>query len=154
MLLLLAMPAVAVRAAPTPAQAVHALAGTYQCVDRESTGRTWRFVTVNKPYESWLQLNATYPAQNGAPRGTAITFLGFDADAKRWNIIAVSGTGSYYTRYSTSPALDGSKWTDGFPADGGRATIRTFGSGRYTFELTTPAKTGPATSSDVVCTRE
>ncbi len=70
-----------------------------------------------------------FPAENGQRAQMAVTFVGFDPDAKRWNIAVVNDGGSCYTRYGSSPDFNGSRWVDGYPADGGQA-ITTLGSGK------------------------
>jgi hypothetical protein len=139
--------------ATTPQQDMHRLTGRYECRQRDSGGQTWRLLTVNRPYGSWLRLDATYPAQNGQPAGTAITFVGFDAAAKRWSIVSVSADGSYYTRYSTSRDFNGSQWIDGDPADGGKAVVKVISSGEYTFDFASPTGPGKTARSHTVCTK-
>ncbi len=136
--------------AATQTQQVHGLVGTYACVNHESTGTTWRFTSVNEPYGAWLRASSTFAPQNGQPAQTAVTYVGYDPDAKQWNIVSVSNGGSYYTRASASHALDGSRWTDAYPADGAKAIIRTPNATEYTFDLTTPQ----GARSHVVCTRQ
>jgi hypothetical protein len=74
--------------------------------------------------------------------------LGFDAATKRWNIVSMSSDGSYYTRYSVSQALDGSRWRDGYPDDGGRAVITTPNPLQYVFDFTSRGS-----HSRTTCTR-
>jgi hypothetical protein len=145
--------AAAAPASSTAELPVHSLVGTYQCVDRESTGREWKFTSVNDAFGAWLRVHATYAPQNGAAGDAKTVFLGYDGSNKRWNIIGVDVGGSYYTRSSRSAALDGSQWNDDYPPDGGQAVIRTFGSARYTFDFTLPAAKGSSVKSRVVCTR-
>jgi hypothetical protein len=145
--------AIASAASPTPGQAVQLLAGTYQCVDRESTGRTWKFTSVNDTFGTWLRVHATYPPQNGSAADKKTVFVGYDSSDKRWNIVGVDVDGSYYTRSSRSSTFDGSRWTDDYPGDGGKAVVRTFGSARYTFDFTLPTAKGSSVESHVVCTR-
>lgn len=134
--------------AATHPQQVHSLVGTYACVNRESTGTVWRFTSINEPYGAWLRASSTFAAQNGQPAQTAVTFVGYDAQAKQWNIVSISNDGSYYTRASTSRVLNGSRWTDAYPADGAKAIITIPSAGTYTFDLTTPQ----GVRSHVVCT--
>lgn len=139
--------------ASTAGKAVHVLVGTYHCMDHQSTGQTWRFTSVNDAFGAWLRVHVTYPPQNGAAGDKATTFVGYDPGAKRWNIVGVDVDGSYFARSSRSPAFDGSQWQDEYPRDGGKAVVRTFGSSRYTFDLTIPAAKGSPLRSHVVCTR-
>jgi hypothetical protein len=120
-------------AAIAPQDEAHSLVGTYSCVTRDTDHTTWRFTTVNAPFGAWLRLYATFAPQNGAPARTAFTYLGYDPSNKRWNIVSMSSGGSYYTRYSTSGDLNGSRWVDGYPADGGKAVIAIPSATEYTF---------------------
>lgn len=135
--------------AATQSQEVYGLIGTYSCINHESTGTVWRFTSVNEPYGAWMRASSTFAAQNGQPAQTAVTFVGYDAQAKQWNIVSVSDNGTYYTRASTSRELNGSRWTDAYPADGAKAIIRMPSATEYTFDLTTPQ----GVRSNVVCTR-
>jgi hypothetical protein len=139
----------AVRSAPSK---VAGIVGSFECVTHGSDGLTWRFRSVNQPWGSWVRADTTFAPQNGRPRDTGSTFVGFDNDAKRWNIIAIDSGGSYYTRYSKSPSFNGSHWIDGYPADGARATIGVTAAG-YTFDLATPPERGRSGWSHTVCAR-
>jgi hypothetical protein len=139
----------AVRSAPSK---VAPIVGSFDCVTHGSNGLTWRFRSVNQPWGSWVRADTTFAPQNGRPRDTGSTFVGFDDDAKQWNIIAIDTAGSYYTRYSKSPSFNGSHWIDGYPADGARATIALTATG-YTFDLTTPLEHGSSGWSRTACTR-
>lgn len=139
----------AARSAPSE---VAAIVGSYNCVTHASDGLTWHFQSVNQPWGSWVRADTTFAPQNGRPRDSGSTFVGFDSNAKQWNIVAIDRGGSYYTRYSKSPSFDGSHWSDGYPADGARATIGVTAAG-YTFDLATPPEHGRSGWSHTVCTR-
>lgn len=142
------------RAASAAEQEVHALVGTYQCVNRDSAGHVWKFTSVNDAFGAWLRVRVTYPPQKDLAAGDMlIAFVGYDPGSKRWNIVGTDIDGSYYTRSSRSVHFDGSQWKDDYPPDGGKAVARNSGSTRYTFDLTMPAKRGPAMQFRVVCTR-
>lgn len=140
--------ATAVRAQPAPPP----MAGAYQCVNRETGGVVWRFASNNTIDGPWLVVHTTFAPQNGQGAQKGVTYVGYDSDAKRWNIVAIQSTGSYYTRSSTSTDINGSRWTDGYPSDGGRAVLRIPSTQKYTFDLVTPQDKGPAVESHVVCT--
>jgi hypothetical protein len=129
----------------------HVMSGTFHCLTHGNSGPDWRFVSVNKPYGAWLRAETAFPAQNGSPPQTAVAYVGFDADAKRWSIVVVNGDGSYYTRYSTSSKLDGSRWTDRDPADGGQARITLPSPGEYIFDFQQTEKSGKTDRSHTVC---
>jgi hypothetical protein len=133
------------------AKDAHLMSGTYRCLTHGNSGPDWHFVSVNKPYGAWLRADTAFPAQNGAPAQSAVAFVGFDTDAKRWSIVVVNGDGSYYTRYSISSELDGSRWTDLDPADGGQARITLPRIGEYIFDFQQTEKNGKTDRSHTVC---
>ncbi|HEY2473791.1 MAG TPA: hypothetical protein VGI19_03225 [Candidatus Cybelea sp.] len=109
--------------AVTPQQTIRGLSGRGTCVTHDgdtALGAT----TVNEMYGPWLRLTASYPAQRGQPAGTAVKFLGYDPGNRRWVVSSIDDSGGYYVIYSDSPAFNGSRWRDGYPADGGTANIR------------------------------
>jgi hypothetical protein len=142
----------ATAAALTPSQEVRTMTGSYNCVTHDGH-QTWRFHSANTAWGEWLHVVATFAPQNGAPADDARVYVGFDRDAKQWNIISIDGSGSYYTRRSSSPNLNNSQWIDAYPADGARATLTISSLRQYTFDLTTPHGTKPSTLSHTVCTR-
>jgi hypothetical protein len=137
-------------ASPTPQRGIQSIAGSYNCTTQDGH-HTWHFHSVNAVWGAWLRLDTTYSPQNGAPADIAQTFVGFDNGAKRWNIVSIHQPGSYYTRHSESRKINGSRWIDDYPADGGRATLNISGSG-YRFDLTTPNGDRSA-HVQVTCTR-
>jgi hypothetical protein len=60
----------------------------------------------------------------------------------------LSSAGTYYTRYSTSPSLNGSHWIDDYPADGGTALIEIPSGSEYIFNFKSTRD-----SSITTCTR-
>jgi hypothetical protein len=134
-------------------QGVRAIVGTYDCVTHDSSGKTWRFRSVNAMWGAWLRAATTFSPQNGQPKQVSQTFVGFDSGAKRWNIVSIDAGGSYYTRSSGSRDFTGSQWTDGYPADGGKAVIGTPSLREYTFDFTGPKTSGHSDISHTVCTR-
>lgn len=140
-------------AGATPPAGLGGIVGTFSCVTHGGGGVVWRFHSSNDAWGAWVRADTTFAPQNGQPADTASTFIGFDAQAKRWHIVSINADGSYYTRHSSSKALDGSRWSDGYPADGAQATIRVRPGRQYTFEFVTSGKDGRAESSKTVCTR-
>lgn len=130
-----------------------AIVGTFDCVTHESSGTVWRFHSVNRAWGPWVRVNTTFAPQNGQPADSASVFVGFDAKAKQWNIIAIDIDGSYYTRSSASKAFDGSHWVDVYPADGAKAIVGLRGKRQYTFDLVTAGPKGHAPTSHTLCTR-
>jgi hypothetical protein len=143
----------AARAAIPEQPGVRAIAGTYTCVTHDVSGQTWRFTSVNTMWGEWLRAETTFAPQNGQRKRAGQTFVGFDAAAKRWNIVSLDAGGSYYTRSSASPEFPKSRWVDGFPADGGTAVIGTPRPGQYTFDFTAGGTNGRRDVSHTVCTR-
>jgi hypothetical protein len=132
--------------------AVAELVGQYQCIVHDSAHKVWHFQSRNSLWGTWLRAEIYYPPQNGSAADVTHTFVGFDDTTRRWNIVALDRAGSYYTRYSHSAKLDGSRWVDGYPADGGRAVLRILPSSGYTFDLTIASSKSTA-YSHVKCTR-
>jgi hypothetical protein len=143
----------AARATGAQEQSVHTIIGRYACVTQESNHRTWRFQSVNSAWGAWLRADTTFAPQNGEPADTAATFVAYDSAAKRWNIVSLDVSGSYYTRFSTSRAFNGSRWIDGYPADNGRAVLKIFGSKRYTFDFLAAQESRSGTRSHTICNR-
>jgi hypothetical protein len=125
---------------------VESLRGNYGCITRYADGRSYRFQTHNAMFGKWLRLDATFPAQGGLTAFTAVTFLGFDRAANRWDIVSVNPQ-SYYTRTSVSSQLADSRWNDEDPADGGRARLHIYGNQHYRFDLDVPMGKQNVTSS-------
>jgi hypothetical protein len=140
-------------AGSTTATGLASIIGAFNCVTHESSGVVWHFHSVNHLWGAWVRADTTFAPQNGQPANSASTFVGFDRDAKRWNIVSLDIAGSYYTRYSGSAAFNGSRWADGYPADGANAVIRLRGTRQYTFDLVSPGRGGRAETSSTVCTR-
>ena len=138
-------------AASTLQPDLKAILGSFNCIDHESGGVTWRFHSVNKPWGSWVRFDTTFAPQNGQAANATQTYIGYDTAARRWNIVSVIVGGSYYTRHSRSGHLDGSRWVDDFPADGATAVLRAYAGPKYTFDLTTPAIHGHAGFAHVTC---
>jgi hypothetical protein len=151
----LALASVVSIAAAAPQPGVHSIVGTYDCVVYADGRRVDHFRSVNVAWKAWVHVTTTRDAEKGKPPDVSETYVGFDADAKRWNIVGVDASGSYWTRHSTSQLFDGSRWIDDYPADGGTAIVRVRGSGaQYTFDLSLPKSNGSSDNSHVVCTRE
>jgi hypothetical protein len=144
--------AVPAAAAAADAPGVASIAGTFNCVTHTNDGTIWRFHSVNHPWGAWVRADTTFAPQNGLPAQVSSTFVGFDAAAKQWNIVSIDRAGSYYTRYSSSPAFNGSQWTDGYPADGAHAMIHVTPQ-QYTFDFRAAPKNGKSDASRTICTR-
>lgn len=138
--------------AATPQQTIRDLAGRWSCAT-QAGNITLRATTVNAMYGPWLRLNASYPAQHDQPAGTAVKFLGYDTAHKRWIVSSVDDSGGYYVIYSNSPAFDGSRWNDGYPADGGTASIRVVSANEYIFDAANPDGHGHMSQTHTICTR-
>jgi hypothetical protein len=69
------------------------------------------------------------------------------ASPQQATITGLVGTWSCVTHTSTSPAYDGSKWTDQFPNDHGTALIHMTQSTRYSMDVQGP------TTAHAVCTK-
>jgi hypothetical protein len=140
-------------ASPVRASALSAIIGTFDCVTLDGD-KISHFHSVNVAWGAWVRADTLFAPQNGQPEDRRSVFVGYDVSAKRWNIVALDMDGTYYTRYSRSPYLNGSRWLNSYPVDNAKAIIRTYGGSRYTFSLNQPATNGqPADSSMTTCTR-
>jgi hypothetical protein len=137
--------------APTPSAQV--LTGTYACRDTGNQGPDWHFTSENISFGQWVRAKTSFPPQNGTGANISQAFVGYDRGAKRWNIVVINDDGSYYTRYSTSPQLNGSQWKDLNPADGGTAVITLPNSKQYVFDFHGAPKGGKIEHDRVVCTK-
>lgn len=139
------VPAVAVA---SPQQATIAgLVGTWSCVTHTSENKTYHETDVDSMYGNWLRIDASYAAQAGAPASTSVTFLGYNSKQRRWVVMGVGTDGSYFTSTSTSPAYNGSKWTDQFPNDHGTELIHMTRSTQYSMDVS------GANAAHAVCTK-
>lgn len=85
---------------------MQSLVGTWNCISHGSDKKTYRETDTDAMYGNWLRIDASYPAQNGQPAGTGVTFFGYDSKNKRWVVTGVGTDGSYFTASSTSPAFN------------------------------------------------
>ena len=140
-------------ATPTmQASTLQGIAGTWTCIT-QAGGKTYHETDVDSMYGKWLKIESTYPAQNGDPASTGMTFLGYDSKRGHWVVTGLGADGSYFTATSTSPKYDGSTWTDAFPADHGTAVIHMPSNARYTLDASQPGDKGKMETSHSVCTR-
>ncbi|MGA8533978.1 MAG: hypothetical protein WB615_07720 [Candidatus Tumulicola sp.] len=149
--------AVAIAAAPagaSPQQAtLQSFVGTWTCITHGNDNKTYRETDVDSMYGNWLKIESDYPAQNGAPAGTATTFVGYDGKHGHWIATGVGTDDSYFTSYSKWPKFDGSKWYDAYPNDHGTATFQMPTSTSYTMQSVTPNAKGVMSSSHSICTK-
>lgn len=139
-------------AGPEQQATVKALTGNWTCVTHGSDGKTWRESDVNTMWGRWLKVSGTYSAQNGEPAGNDMTFFGYDDKHGRWIVSTVDSAGFYGLNYSTSSAWAGSKWHDGYPNDGGGATV-SVSKNQFVIDGSGPNDQGKTITSHQVCTR-
>jgi hypothetical protein len=137
----------------TPQQTIAGLVGTWNCVTHDAQHRTWQASATDTLYGPWLRLDARAPAQHGQAASTAVKFLGYDADSRRWTITSIGDDGEYYVLSSTSPQFDGSQWTDAYPADNGTKSIHVQNANQYTFDSANPDGHGHVVRAHTVCVR-
>ncbi len=135
-----------------PAKQVAALVGTWTCVTQTSNHRTYREKDVYAMFGPWVRDVGTYPAAYGQPAGTLVGYVGYDAKHRRWISTSVDTGSGYALYYSTSPSLDGSRWSDGYPRGSGGAVFRLHGTTQYTLDASGTSH-GKAFTSHQVCTR-
>jgi len=128
--------------------------GTWQCVTRTADNKTYNETDTDTMFGNWLKIDAAYLAQGGAPATSGATFVGYDAKHRRWVITGVATDDTYFTASSSSPAWDGSKWTNAFPNDHGTAVVHAPANGKYTVESSTPNMQGKMVMSHTICTKQ
>jgi len=139
--------------AATPAQTIHQLVGSWNCVTTDTNHKAWRVVAKYSKFGSWLQMRAAYPAQNGQRPGSIVKFFGFDSDQGRWIVTSVDTSGEFYVIDSKSKTFDGSRWEDAYPADVGTAAVKVQSSNEYTFDAQVPIGGGHDYQSHTICKR-
>ncbi len=130
------------------------LVGTWSCVTHSSDNKTYRETDVDTMYGNWLHVSSTYPGQNGQPEGSGTTFFGYDSTNKRWVVSGIGTDGSYFIATSSSPTIDGSHWSDQYPADGGTAVFHMIQTTQYTLDSQAPGDKGTTVTSHAICTRQ
>lgn len=128
--------------------------GIWSCITHSSDNKTYRETDSDTMYSDWVRINATYPAQNGQPAGTGVTFFGYDSKKKQWVVTGVGTDGSYFVATSTSPAFNGSAWSNQYPADHGTAVLHMARSTQYSMDMQTPGKNGKMMTQHAVCTKQ
>jgi hypothetical protein len=131
---------------------VQSFVGTWNCVGHTSDGKTYHDTDTDTMFGNWLKIDTDYPAQNGQPAAKGMGVFGYDAKQGRWYVASVDTTGSYSSAYSTSKNLGGSKWHDGYPNNGGSATV-SMSKNQYVVDSKGPDMHGNTVSSHEVCTR-
>jgi hypothetical protein len=145
----------ALGAASSPQQAtVESFVGTWACITHSSENKTYRETDVDSMYGNWLRINSSYPAQNGAPAGTGVTFFGYDAKNKHWVVTGVGTDGSYFIATSSSPEFNGSKFMDQYPSDHGTTVLHMTKSTEYSMDTQAPNDKGKTMTQHAVCTRQ
>jgi hypothetical protein len=147
------LPSLAIAASPQQAT-VRSLVGTWSCITHGSDKKTYRETDTDAMFGNWLRIDSAYPAQNGQPAGTGVTFFGYDAKNKRWVVTGVGTDGSYFMASSTSPAFDGAKFSDQYPNDHGTAVLHMSSSAQYSMDTQGPGSNGKMMTQHVVCTRQ
>lgn len=141
--------------AASPQQStIQSFVGTWSCVTHSSDNKTYRETDTDAMYGNWLRIDAAYPAQNGQPAGTGVTFFGYDSKNKRWVVTGVGTDGSYFVSTSTSPAFNGSHWSDQYPADHGTAVLHMTQATQYSMDMQNPGAKGKMMTQHAVCTRQ
>ena len=147
-----AVPAAAPAASPQQAT-LQAMTGNWTCVTHDSSGKTWNETDVGTMWGSWLKTESTFPAQNGQPAGSGLTFLGYDAANRRWYVSFLNTAGEYGSAYSTSKTWGGSKWQDGYPNNHGSSSI-TASKNQFSIDTKMAGANGKTMTSHEVCTKE
>jgi hypothetical protein len=128
--------------------------GTWNCTTHGSDNKTYHETDADAMYGNWLRIDASYPAQNGQPASTSVTFFGYDAKHTRWIVTGVGTDGSYFTSVSMSPTFNGSKWTNQYPADHGTAVIHMTQATQYSMDTQGPSPQGKMMTQHAVCVKQ
>lgn len=135
--------------ADTPAEQLEYFLGTWNCVTHAGGAAFSESRTITAaPGSVWLHASGTLSEKNH-PLANEDTYLTYDSRNARFVLLGITSAGAYFIATSSSPALDGSKWTDAFPDDGGAGTLVENSASQYT--STTVAKNGMTTQT--ICTR-
>jgi hypothetical protein len=143
----------AATAAASPQQAtVQSFVGTWNCVTHTSDNKTYHETDTDTMFGNWLKIDSTYPAQGGQPAATGVGFFGYDAKQGRWYVTNIDTLGNYSSNYSTSKSLGGSSWHDGYPNNGGSATV-SVSKNQYAVDGKSAGPNGKTMTTHEVCTR-
>lgn len=137
----------------TSQQTMHALVGTWSCITHDSSHKTWHETDVYSMWGAWLRDDTRFPAQNGEPGGTGISFTRYDSHAGKWVITGADTGGTLFTATSSNHAFDGSRWVDVYPADNGWANLHMPSSHEVVIDSGTPDGHGHTMTDHDVCTR-
>ncbi|HTX58720.1 MAG TPA: hypothetical protein VMH02_03510 [Verrucomicrobiae bacterium] len=149
----IAFPSAASVAAASPQQAtVQSLVGNWSCVTHTSDNKTYHETDVNSTFGPWLKISAAYPAQEGQPAASGLSFFGYDSKHARWYITSVDTMGGYGSSYSNSKSFGGSQWHDGYPDNNGSAAI-TASKNQFVVDGKGPNAQGKTVTSHEICTR-
>ena len=105
-------------------------------------------------YGNWLKIESAYAAQPGQPASSSVSYAGYDGKHHHWIITGVGTDNSYFLATSNSPAWDGAKWTDVYPADHGTAITHGPSGGKYTLVSSGPGPSGKMMTYSSVCTKQ
>ncbi|MBV8148418.1 MAG: DUF1579 family protein [Candidatus Eremiobacteraeota bacterium] len=147
---LIAISGAAATASPQQAT-VQSFVGTWNCVTHTSDNKTYHETDTDTMWANWLKIDGDMSVQ-GQPAVKSMGFFGYDPKQGRWYIASVDSMGNYASNYSTSKNLGGSTWHDGYPNNGGSATVST-SKNQYVVDSKGRDMHGKAVTSHEVCTR-
>jgi hypothetical protein len=150
----LALASISIGAASASPQqtTVQSFVGNWTCVTHTSDNKTYHETDTDTMWSNWLKVDGDMPAQGGQPAMKSMAFFGYDSKQGRWFITSVDTMGNYASNYSTSKNLGGSTWHDGYPNNGGSATV-SMSKNQYTVDSKGRDMHGNMVTSHEVCTR-
>jgi hypothetical protein len=143
---------VAVATASPQQMTVQSFVGTWNCVTHTGDNKTYHETDTDSMWGNWLKISSTYPAQGGQPAATGMGIFGYDGKQGRWYVASADTLGNYSSNYSTSKSLGGSTWHDGYPNNGGTATV-SMSKNQYVVDGKGPGPNGKMMTTHQVCTR-
>lgn len=131
----------------SPQQELQMLTGRWTCINSGAMmGGTEH--DVNTMYGSWLKLDATYSGGS-----TGVSYIGYDSKNHRFTLLSADEHGGYGVASGTGASLNGSKWRDVYPADGGSGVLHVTDASHYSFTGMFPNGHGKMAAARASCTK-
>ncbi len=162
-----AIPATAAPAAPAPGSAADRAAsfkfllGTWHCTRSITVSGTAKAATMTETQvvtahgPQWLHATQTI-MRDGQTGSQQDLYLAYNAQHANWVLVTLDSRGASQVETSTSPALNGSKWTVAYPSTSNGTSIfkKTSDNGYSSSSSWTSSKSGKPMTSQEACTRQ
>ena len=159
-----ATPAISAPAPGTAADraaSIKFLLGTWHCtrtvsvagVPKTATMTETQTVTAYGP--QWLHATQTI-MRDGQTGSQQDLYLAYNAQHANWVLVTLDSRGQAEVETSTSPALNGSKWTVAYPSTSNGTSVfkKTADNGYSSHSTWTSSKSGKMLTSQEACTRQ